>query len=176
MRKKNKTPSTEAPDSKMTDAWLQSLYVRYNRRFWGGRLQGWSVRWAGAKIGRLHACHVSPKRVREFEQAFGPEWQKVLERIQPLLGATDPVRCEITVDVSLRGEARSVRIVLLHEMCHAATKSRKLHAHGRAWEKEITRIVNLGAPTLLLNDCLPWRGRLAHSEELKESSPRRRGH
>jgi hypothetical protein len=136
----------------VTDQLLQSLFDQYNERFWCGKLQGWSVQWAGGDTGKLHACSVSPKRVREFEQAFGPDWQVLLQRLEPLVAACDRLKREITIDASLKGNEQEVRKALLHEMCHAATKVRKGYEHGSAWKNEIARIIAAGAPVSLRND------------------------
>jgi hypothetical protein len=136
----------------MTDQWLQSLFDQYNRKYWDGKLQGWSVRWAGGTTGRPHAASFSPKRVREFEEAFGPQWRARLERLDPMAAACDRRKREITIDVSQKSNKRKLRNSLLHEMCHAATRVRKLQAHGSAWKKEMERIIAAGAPASLRLD------------------------
>ena len=116
------------------------------------KLQGWTVRWAGGTTGRPHAASFSPKRVREFEEAFGPQWRARLERLDPMAAACDRRKREITIDVSQKSNKRKLRNSLLHEMCHAATRVRKLQAHGSAWKKEMERIIAAGAPASLRLD------------------------
>ena len=76
---------------------VQKLFERYNRRFWEGKLAGWTV-------SEVHCSDGGPRGD---------------------LGHTDNEAQEIFIQIGLPSAER--RDTLLHEMCHAATPSDLCH-------------------------------------------------
>jgi hypothetical protein len=77
---------------------LQKLFDRYNRRFWNGKLSGWTAV-------EVHLCEAS---------GFHGEY-----------GATDMEYRHIHIQIGLSPAEK--RKTLLHEMCHAATPEDEIH-------------------------------------------------
>jgi hypothetical protein len=92
-----------------SDEWLQGLVDRYNRRYFGGRLCGWSVEWCGGRTGKLPAAAVlSRKRRQEFQEAFGPNWPAVLAKVNQASAGCDRLNRRITLHIEMHGSDREV--------------------------------------------------------------------
>jgi hypothetical protein len=94
---------------------VQKLFERYNRRFFGGKLCGWTV-------DEVH--------LHDSLNGFHGEY-----------GDCCVERREIFIQMGLAPTEK--RKTLLHEMCHAATPDDSLH--GASWQREMFRIAELGA-------------------------------
>ena len=99
---------------------IQRLFDRYNRRFWEGRLRGWTV-------DEVDCSDLPADQHGEY-------------------GACDNEMREIFIQIGLPPTEK--RKTLLHEMCHAAT-GRHGESHGQSWQKEMFRIDELGAPGMV---------------------------
>ena len=51
----------------------------------------------------------------------------------------------ITLCPSITGFPRYTKLILIHEMCHIATWESKGDSHGKAWKKEVLRVLTAGA-------------------------------
>jgi hypothetical protein len=96
---------------------LETLFERYNKRFFGGKLEGWTI----------FEAHLSDSR-NGFHGEFGN---------------SDTESKQIAVQIGLSAAER--RKTLLHEMCHAVTPSEDNLIHGQPWQGEMFRIGRLGA-------------------------------
>jgi hypothetical protein len=88
---------------------VQAMFDRYNRRYWQGRLPGYTV---------------------ILSDKYNGGYCEKRERIIYI----NPVAAE------LQG---GIRLLLLHEMAHAAVKA---GGHGKIWMNEISRLIRLGVP------------------------------
>src|SRR6266576_2871566 len=96
---------------------VQKLFERYNRRYFEGRLRGWTV-------DEVHCSDLPAGSHGEY-------------------GACDNTAREIFIQIRLSPAEK--RKTLLHEMCHAAAPETGNECHGRVWQKEMLRIAELGA-------------------------------
>jgi hypothetical protein len=97
---------------------FQRLFDRYNRRFFGGQLSGWTVGCSDAdraKCGDKFAgfCDPDAKRISLNTEPWISSWE--------------------------------VRRIIVHEMAHAATSDME-HWSGGRWCEEMERLRRAGAP------------------------------
>ncbi|MGO9590663.1 MAG: SprT-like domain-containing protein [Candidatus Acidiferrales bacterium] len=108
---------------------VQKLFERYNRRYFGGKLRGWTA-------DEVHCSDLPAGRHREY-------------------GSCCNETREIFIQIGL--SATEKRKTLLHEMCHATACD---GCHDESWQKEMSRIAELGARGMAL-EARSYAARLA---------------
>ncbi|MEK7469274.1 MAG: SprT-like domain-containing protein [Planctomycetota bacterium] len=105
--------------AKWTSERLSELFQKYNDRYWDGKVPPFLV------------------QARPMKKSDGD-----------CIGFCNSEDGRIVIDVGRHGSDRSVRRTLLHEMCHAADKTRSLSglSHGYGFWAEVENLLRRGAP------------------------------
>ncbi len=102
-----------------TQARLQRLFERYDRRYWRG------------KLSRVYAVEIADLSKNRH------------------LGICYRKTRKIVLDITAHSKDREIRATLLHEMAHAADKSKSRHDHGDGFLAQIEYLLRKRAPITL---------------------------
>jgi hypothetical protein len=115
-------------ETKWSDKRLRRLFERYNRKFFGNGLSGWTVGCGRRDLAFLRARSSEALRPGECFSGF----------------CNSKAR-RISIDIDLCDSDYEVRRTLMHEMCHAATADENHFGDGE-WFREMQRLRRDGAP------------------------------